>query len=74
MRKTCLRFFALLAMLAVITLAGSTTATADPFCLYVTSECFPCGPELQRECRYYACDDGSNPVYCGSCDPFCIVL
>jgi len=72
-RKTCFRFLALLAMLAVITLAR--TATADTFCLYVTSECIPCGPDLQQECRHYACDDGSNPVYCGSCNPaFCIVL
>jgi hypothetical protein len=55
-------------LVLAVTLGVPTKALGDPFCLFVDEQCVSCGRGCGKLCDYYECDDGTQRVFCGSCN------
>lgn len=74
MRKKVFRV--LLALLAVSAAVGPgrSRAIPPPNCFEDYQVCVNCGgPDLQKKCTHYTCDDGTEQFPCGQCSIFCTV-
>jgi hypothetical protein len=64
--------FSLVVLLALLTAAlgvpAPVRAINPPSCLLVDQQCVSCGRLCEKLCNYYECDDGSQRVFCGSCN------